>query len=151
MDKYMKPYKSHYACFDCKKTFKRKLIQDINRLNTKQGVDAKCPQCGQIMIHMGNNFAAPKMGSIKEWEYLEILHSVGLTLDSIAIGYQPVPNSIEKLVDYLEEMKFRSQIFLSITSDEQNVITDKSSVKSHFYWSDRIKDIEQKLHKIKKR
>ena len=32
-------YKSHYACFDCKKTFKRRLMWDINR-DDKRTVEA---------------------------------------------------------------------------------------------------------------
>ncbi len=48
-------YKPHYACFKCRKTFKRKHLFDVDRDNEKS-VDAKCPQCQSLMANMGLDF-----------------------------------------------------------------------------------------------
>lgn len=44
----MTTHKPHFACFECRKTFKRKLMSDING-DDKSTVEAKCPRCGQLM------------------------------------------------------------------------------------------------------
>lgn len=60
----MTSYKPHYSCFSCRKTFKRKLLVDINRdlAYAKEGEEQpfKCPQCGGIMISMGLDFKSQK-------------------------------------------------------------------------------------------
>lgn len=67
----MFPYKSHYACFECRKTFKRRLLKDINReLGHEDSVEAKCPQCGGLMADMGLDFESPKMNDTKTWEHI---------------------------------------------------------------------------------
>lgn len=101
----MTKYKPHYACFNCKKTFKRRLIVDINRDETNT-VEAKCPQCGELMADMGLDFASPKMDNIKEWNHLKNLYAVGITFHSCGCtgpGY--IPNSSDQLKAYLEYIK----------------------------------------------
>ena len=65
----MVSYKPHYACFNCRKTFKRRLFYDIRK--GEQNDIAKCPQCGKPMADMGLDFASPskndkKRGSISK-------------------------------------------------------------------------------------
>lgn len=83
----MMKYKEHYACFECQKTFKRKLLSDV-----KEGISmhetenpAKCPECGDWMASMGKDFRSPKnrirkLGSILKvyipWESPFILVDV---------------------------------------------------------------------------
>lgn len=75
----MTTYKPHYACFDCRKTFKRRLMGDINR-DDKRIFDA--PQYGTLVASMGLDFASPKMDNIKEWEHVKTLYSVGIAFHS---------------------------------------------------------------------
>lgn len=99
------PYKPHYACFECRKTFKRRLMSDINR-DDKRTVEAKCPQCGQLMADMGLDFASPPKDNIKAWAHLKTLYTVGITFHSCGCsgpGY--IPSSPEQLAEYLEETK----------------------------------------------
>lgn len=170
----IKTYKSHYACFECRKTFKRRFIEDINN-GEKQSVEAKCPQCGQLMANMGLDFASPKKDNIKEWAHLKNLFSVGITFHSCGCsgpGY--IPNTKEKLKEHLEEIKInyfknldncrkrtQSKINLKIEKDikkdwpELLGILDTQKNKSKIkqdeinYWLDRINQVEQKIEKIK--
>ena len=98
-------YKPHYACFNCHKTFKRRLKKDI-----KDGIEsvyeAKCPQCGELMANMGLDFESPKMEDLKKWEHIKSLYSVGITFHSCGCsgpGY--IPNSKEKLIEHFEQLK----------------------------------------------
>ena len=59
----MVSYKPHYACFNCRKTFKRRLFYDIRK--GVQNDIAKCPQCGKPMTDMGLDFASPSKNDKK--------------------------------------------------------------------------------------
>lgn len=97
-------YKPHYACFDCQKTFKRRLWVDIKK-GTKVDTVAKCPQCGSIMANMGKDFEAPKKGDHKAWQHIKDLFVVGITWHSCGCtgpGY--IPKDKTALLLYLEEI-----------------------------------------------
>ena len=63
----MTRYKPHYACFNCRKTFKRRLLSDLESKDDFQLKEAKWPDCGQLMANMGKDFEAPKKSAIKAW------------------------------------------------------------------------------------
>jgi DNA-directed RNA polymerase subunit RPC12/RpoP len=101
----MTSYKPHYACFNCQKTFKRRLINDIKR-GEKSVLEAKCPECGELMANMGLDFESPKKDDLKKWQHIKSLYSVGIAFHSCGCtgpGY--IPNSKEKLIEYFEELK----------------------------------------------
>jgi len=101
----MTSYKPHYACFNCRKTFKRRLKGDIKK-GEESTYEAKCPECGELMANMGLDFESPKKDDIKKWEHIESLYSVGITFHSCGCsgpGY--IPNSKEKLIEYFEKLK----------------------------------------------
>jgi hypothetical protein len=96
----MVSYKPHFACFNCRKTFKRRLLNDVDRDET-ESVAAKCPECGQLMADMGLDFESPKKKDVKAWEHLKTLYAVGITFHSCGCsgpGY--IPSSTEALVAY---------------------------------------------------
>jgi len=107
----MVAYKEHYACFDCRKTFKRRLMQDIdrNKINSCNNPDdkvAKCPQCSKPMANMGKDFEAPKMKDTKAWQHLRKLYKVGITFHSCGCcGPGWVPSNDEELVMHLTKIK----------------------------------------------
>ena len=172
----MSRFKSHYACFDCKKTFKRRVLWDINR-DDKRKIEAKCPQCGKLMANMGLDFASPKKDDIKGWTHIKKLYSVGITFHSCGCsgpGY--IPNSNEKLIEYFEEIKrdyiknlefWRQRVEPTNSREEDrenskygnylykipSALTPKKGAISNeaakIYWIDKIKSVEQKLEKIK--
>lgn len=101
----MVSYKPHYACFNCRKTFKRRLMNDINR-GEKSVQEAKCPECGDLMASMGLDFESPKKDDVKKWEHMKTLYTVGIAFHSCGCsgpGY--IPNSKEKLMEYFLELK----------------------------------------------
>lgn len=73
----MTTYKSHYACFSCRKAFKRRLMKAIDRDN-KEEKKALCPQCNNLMASMGLDFEAPPNRAIKKWEHMKTLFRVGI-------------------------------------------------------------------------
>ena len=126
-------YKPHYACFTCRKAFKRSLISDRGRRQSaagkwfaeqagKSGLPsndeeqaATCPDCGGLMADMGLDFRAPAKTDRKAWEHLRTLYTVGITFHSCGcggIGYVPAtPEAMEvylvaRQVDYVQELQF---------------------------------------------
>jgi DNA-directed RNA polymerase subunit RPC12/RpoP len=101
----MSAYKPHYACFNCRKTFKRRLMADIQRGEGTKN-EAKCPECGEFTASMGLDFESPKKNDLKNWAHLKSLYSVGITFHSCGCtgpGY--IPNTTERLIVYFEELK----------------------------------------------
>jgi DNA-directed RNA polymerase subunit RPC12/RpoP len=97
----MTTYKSHYACFTCRKTFKRRLLHDVARDETESAA-ATCPECGQLTASMGLDFKSPPKTDVKAWQHLRNLYSVGITYHSCGCsgpGY--IPATSEAIVDYL--------------------------------------------------
>ena len=106
----MTSYKPHYACFRCRKTFKRKLWVDVDRNGaynkTVESQPAKCPECGGIMADMGLDFESPKKSDIKAWNHLENLYKSGITFHSCGCtgpGY--IPKDEEQLIDHLTRLR----------------------------------------------
>lgn len=84
-------YKPHYACFACRKAFRRRLRSDIDNPGL---VDrpARCPQCRLLMASMGLDFKPPKLDDLRGWEMAAKLWEVGLTFHSCGCsgpGYRP--------------------------------------------------------------
>lgn len=101
----MTTYKPHFACFECRKTFKRRLQIDIEG-TTDFTIDAKCPQCGNLMANMGLDFESPKMSNLKSWKHIKDLYTVGVTFHSCGcMGPGYIPKDKEKLIKFLEEKK----------------------------------------------
>lgn len=100
-------YKPHYACFECRKAFKRKLLRDIDRNitfeNKSDNNPSKCPQCGELMADMGMDFEAPKNKNVKAWEHINQLYTVGITYHSCGCsgpGY--IPADSDALLTFLK-------------------------------------------------
>lgn len=94
-------YKPHYACFECRKTFKRRLLGDIKK-GAKVSVAAKCPECGNLTADMGLDFESPRKDDYKSWEHMKNLYTVGETFHSCGCsgpGY--IPKSFEQLSELL--------------------------------------------------
>src|SRR5688500_14781128 len=55
-------YYLHYACFKCRKTFRRHAALS----------DTHCPECGSEMRSMGRYFKAPRQRDIKAWRVIKM-------------------------------------------------------------------------------
>lgn len=101
-------YKPHFACFDCRKTFKRKLLRDILDGDSKtiDETPAKCPECGGIMADMGLDFKSPKKSDTKAWDHIALLYEVAITFHSCGCtgpGY--IPKDKEELIAHFSRIK----------------------------------------------
>ncbi|MGB8194470.1 MAG: hypothetical protein WCF67_21240 [Chitinophagaceae bacterium] len=171
----MSYYKPHYACFECRKTFKRRLMWDIRR-DHDSVAEAKCPQCASLMANMGKDFEAPKMDDLKAWQHIKTLYSVGISFHSCGCtgpGY--IPNTKDKLIDYLEEQKqaalhnlefWRNRIeptdsrelnrdlsknWNFITKIPGTLVNKKTEVRNEdaiHFWIGRLKEIELRIIKV---
>lgn len=137
-------YKPHYACFECRKTFKRRLIIDIEEGYNKnrEEIEAKCPECGSLMANMGKDFEAPKKKDIKAWKHLQLLYKVGITFHSCGCtgpGY--IPNNIDDLLQYFLKIKedyLKHQEFWARRRNDpttQSEIDRDKSQNSKFFYS----------------
>jgi len=104
----MATYKPHYACFNCRKTFKRRLLSDIQGGYSKDDIEtiAKCPECSGLMANMGLDFESPKKNDIKTWKHIATLYKVDITFHSCGCngpGY--IPNNSKDLLDYFLNIK----------------------------------------------
>ncbi len=78
MTKGRKIYKQHFACFECRKVFKRtnkvELSEEL-RKRDQEGLIVYCPQCHGRLRDVGFAFKPPKQADAKAWEeyrtYLE--------------------------------------------------------------------------------
>lgn len=133
----IKTYKAHYACFECKKTFKRKRLQDIDETKRDSKIfNAKCPQCSNLMANKGLDFEAPKKSDDKAWKPLENLYEVGIAFHNCGCGGNGyVPKDKKKLLNYLEKSR-------------QNYYQHRDCYTNHQtsnFWIDQINEIEKHL------
>ncbi len=107
-----KTYKSHFACFSCRKTFKQApytdLLQQIGKADYYEKLsrkpikqltekersqlanidknykdrEIKCPECGNYMADLGLDFKSPKKTAVKEWKIIEELYTIGISFHS---------------------------------------------------------------------
>ncbi|MBL9106362.1 MAG: hypothetical protein JNL82_35900 [Myxococcales bacterium] len=83
-------YKRRYACFACRKSFKRRTPGDVGHRGPER--PALCPQCGLLMADMGRDFEPPARGDERGWTAAEALFAVGITFHSCGCsgpGYRP--------------------------------------------------------------
>jgi len=167
-------YKPHFACFACRKTFKRRLWIDIRKGN-ENSKEAKCPDCSQLMANMGMDFEAPKKNNIKAWQHIEELFSAGIAFHSCGcMGPGYIPNNRESLLSYFQELIEDYQKQLSFWRKRQEPTNEREAQrefsknwdfignipsadrkvgKNKFlknetainYWIGRIKEVEDKL------
>jgi hypothetical protein len=83
------PYKKHYACFACRKAFKR--LQeyewpDDQRPAEGEAVPAPCPECREPMADMGLDFKPPKRSATEHWVVVEFLFRRGVGYHSCGCG-----------------------------------------------------------------
>lgn len=173
---FMTAYKDHYACFECQKTFKRKLWIDIKK-GSKEDSMVKCPQCSGVMASMGKDFESPKQKDDRAWQHLKNLYEVGITFHSCGCtgpGYIPKDHEallayFEKIkADYFKELDFWRNRIEPDTKQErikdaqrnwQKLSTVNSTYKKEIvknqegldYWHDKIKTIDAKIGIIQKK
>jgi hypothetical protein len=149
---------------------------DINK-DDKRIVEAKCPQCGQLMANMGLDFQSPKKDDIKAWQHIKNLYSVDITFHSCGCtgpGY--IPRTTDKLIEYFQEIltEYKSNLefwrqriepsnqreidrenskhLSSIGKIPYDLMPKKGAISNEDaknYWFGKIREVELKLDKIK--
>jgi hypothetical protein len=97
---------THWACFDCRKSFAKEPIKDGERPRI-------CPDCRQSMIDMGKYFAAPKRLNKKRWEVMKVLADNGYKFQSPETNAY-IQNFIlqaknPRIVDVIERIELEKQ------------------------------------------
>jgi hypothetical protein len=98
------PYKNHFACFRCRKAFKRRWPSDCGREELPDGRPFPCPECGEAMKDMGIDFKAPPRRARRQWIKVAVLFSFGVRFDSRftqSRGPGPRPVHLNEVQDYL--------------------------------------------------
>jgi DNA-directed RNA polymerase subunit RPC12/RpoP len=170
----MTDYKTHQACFDCRKTFKRRLLHDVAR-DEQQSVAAKCPDCGEATASMGLDFKSPPKDDVKAWQHMRSLYTAGITYHSCGCsgpGYIPATTKElmayleNRLTDYVGELRYWLNRAEPTTKAEFEYDKNKNwahnsrlpkqgrnggvnSAEALAYWQKRVYDLEHNLSKAK--
>ncbi len=160
-------YKPHYACFDCRKSFKRRLLNDVDESRAESAA-ATCPDCGALTANMGKDFKAPPRKELKAWQHLRLLYSVGIAFHSCGCngpGYVPadagqLANSLAaRQAEYVKNLRFwlnKAELSKAdYARDRQKNfeyygrLPDKDSGetpgKAVEYWQGKLRELDEKL------
>ena len=97
-------HKQHFACFQCRKAFKRRWPCDYLARGVVVYRPFSCPECGQPMNDMGVDFKAPPQNDQRQWLKVAVLYSFGIRFDwdrGTSEGPGPRPATLSALEDYL--------------------------------------------------
>lgn len=153
----MSTYKEHYVCFECRKTFKRRLLRDVNRekvINKEEELPSKCPECGQLMANMGKDLESPKKKDLTTWSHLKSLYQAGITFHSCGcIGPGYVPKDKTALIKSLKEcrLSYISNINLVMKGlrTEEVPKAIKRLNEALDSWQGKLEEIEQHMELVR--
>jgi hypothetical protein len=100
-------YKYHYACFKCRKMFRRPQEFEMSRPLQKDEVRiSPCPQCSTPMKNMGRDFKAPRQTDLKQWQKVQELFEAGFGFGSCGCNGPGVrPRTLKEVKPFIEEQK----------------------------------------------
>jgi hypothetical protein len=102
----IKPYKSHFACFHCRKAFKEHegfLTKTEHRKVYGANWKAICPECGSEMADMGLDFKP------KQWKAVQELYQNGITFHSTGwTGPGTRPTNLREAKDFSQRRRKQS-------------------------------------------
>jgi DNA-directed RNA polymerase subunit RPC12/RpoP len=138
-------YKSHYACFRCRKTFKQ--AHDADLLH-KTDREFKCPECGGYMANLGFDFKSPRKTAVKEWKIIEGLYTIGKSFYScgcIGPGYIP-QNPIEYKLYLNNVLTEYENTILQLQNQSLEACADK--LERITYWSEKVVLVKGELSRL---
>lgn len=100
-------YKEHYACFHCRKMFRRPPRADlVHHIEKDTKRICPCPQCSNPMQNLGLDFKPPKQSDIKQWAKVKELVDNGFTFASCGCGGPgPRPATLKDVKPFIKEQK----------------------------------------------
>nr|ARK12873.1 hypothetical protein A6C57_22470 [Fibrella sp. ES10-3-2-2] len=99
-----------YACFNCRKGFKRRLDKDTLPQDRRVNDIVKCPDCGAEMKNLGKDLRLPSRKDIDKWlaiEYLSIHNYNFYTCGCYGLG--PIPQNLEAAKAKIELLRPKSE------------------------------------------
>jgi hypothetical protein len=91
--------KVHFACFDCRKTFKQPESSNWNSAIPLRPLD--CPNCKQPMVRLGRHFQAPPQRAARQWLKVELLHAFGERFEAGNSGLAAKCDTLASTIRYL--------------------------------------------------
>jgi hypothetical protein len=91
-------YKDHFACFQCRKSYKYSQWHDGNVETVRRGWKWRhvprqipCPNCKTSMTDMGWDFRAPRERDVEAWAIMELLQRAGFRFGGCGcdVGFTP--------------------------------------------------------------
>ena len=139
-------YKKHYACFRCRKVFRRPSPWDAAGDDTER--TERCPECRAPMADMGMDLKAPKKSAVKEWAILESLFRMGRRFQTCGCdgpGYIPTKPSDHRR--YLEAV---AESYRKHLAEAQAITTGSRRKKGERvdYWADRLALVEAEMLRV---
>ncbi|UUU24663.1 hypothetical protein [Streptomyces sp. DSM 40750] len=67
-------YKPHYVCVACRVGFKR---------HVPRGYEPPCPNCGEVLVCAGRDFAAPPRRDVRAWSVVAAVLGEGLRYEGL--------------------------------------------------------------------
>ena len=108
-------YQIQFACFECRKAFKRALSFDEYRgIELSRRISGRyprrqlrtlshsCPECNRPLALMGRAFRAPRHGDTDQWRKVELLVRSGFTFWSHVGQY---PDSLSEARRFVERRR----------------------------------------------
>jgi hypothetical protein len=87
-------YLSHFACFDCRKSFKQDPLDE--------SLSHTCPDCTEALHDMGRNFRPPKKTDKKSWEVARRLYDAGFRFFGSGSHTDPdLPTSLREVDQFI--------------------------------------------------
>ncbi len=167
-----KNYKSHYVCFECRKSFKQPIVIDLLKRDGKYlrylelqrpGLtpdlqdefndieekyfkgETKCPHCGSFMANLGRDFKAPPRKDLKKWAIIRSLYTLGHTFHTCGCtGPGFIPKSKKQHLDYLNDMLCIYKFRLEETQ-KKDISKYENKNEQLSYWSDLINKITEEI------
>jgi hypothetical protein len=123
-------YKSTFGCFNCQVGFKRRNLHDVQpelsdkiskaaRIAKEKGIEfvypgneAKCPNCGGEMAHLGRDLRLPAKHKDEEWRCIKYLVDNKYNIYSCGcqgIGF--VPHKMEDAIQLVAEYKDKQKMY----------------------------------------
>lgn len=140
----LKNYKPRYACFGCRKAFRRRHKREFAPAGAER--PARCPDCGLLMADMGIDFRPPRKADVKSWTTAEALWEVGETFHSCGCsgpGYRPRDPAALDAFFRARLREYRANLrAYSVDTEKTARITDAIAT-----WRDRIRRLELALAK----
>jgi hypothetical protein len=94
-------HKQHFACFACRKSFKRPGSEESSLPDALPLRSFPCPECGERMVVMGRDFEAPPQRDGRGWFVAELLHSFGIIFEPGICGPGHRPRRLRDAVEFL--------------------------------------------------